>query len=157
MSSDPIEVLRELAAKWRGRANDAMRRSGTWHGNHVADRIEFMADELESALASLSAPPAAGGVPDCQYADAEALIGHLDSLCDDSDEKWQPAQAAIAGILAWQETGSPVYPPAAGAVPEGFIAKVQAAHRAEHSVAREILLAEAVSMLAAAKKESRNG
>lgn len=44
-------------------------------------------------------------VTDEQYADAEALIAHLDELHDDGGqggEKWEPAQAAIAGIKAWQ-------------------------------------------------------
>lgn len=40
---------------------------------------------------------------DEQYADEQALIDHLDSLMDDGGqggEKWEPAQAAIAGIIA---------------------------------------------------------
>jgi hypothetical protein len=44
-----------LVAKWRGLANDALRRSGTWNGDELADWIEFMADELEA----LSQQPAA--------------------------------------------------------------------------------------------------
>lgn len=48
-------------------------------------------------------------VTDEQYADAEALIAHLDELHDDGGqggEKWEPAQAAIAGIKAWQAAKS---------------------------------------------------
>lgn len=72
--------------------------------------IRFVLD-LEAALSAAPAAPES----DEQYADAEALIAHLDELMDDGGqggEKWQPAQAAIAGILSWQTTGSPVAAPA---------------------------------------------
>lgn len=53
---------------------------------------------------SLTAEMGAGvGEPDMQYADADALIAHLDSLYDDNGQggdKWDVAQAAIAGIRA---------------------------------------------------------
>lgn len=49
---------------------------------------------------------------DEQYADEQALIDHLDSLMNDGGqggEKWEPAQAAIAGIIAaHQPVGEPV-------------------------------------------------
>lgn len=57
-----------LVAKWRGLANDALRRSGTWNGNDIADRIEFMADELE-ALAQQPEAPAQEAVAGDQVAD----------------------------------------------------------------------------------------
>lgn len=48
---------------------------------------------------------------DEQYADEQALIDHLDELMDDGGqggEKWPPAQAAIAGIIAArQPVGEP--------------------------------------------------
>ena len=47
-----------LVAKWRGLANDSLRRSGTWNGNDIADRIEFMADELEALAQQPAACPA---------------------------------------------------------------------------------------------------
>lgn len=50
---------------------------------------------------------------DEQYADEQALIDHLDELMDDGGqggEKWPPAQAAIAGIIAARQ---PVGEPAA--------------------------------------------
>lgn len=44
------------------------------------------------------------------------------------------------------------------AVPESFVDKVKAAHRATHPVARDTLLSEAVAMLAAAPSpEQENG
>ncbi len=43
--------------------------------------------------------------PAAEYADADALIAYLDSLCDESDEKWDVAQDAIAGIRAGQQQG----------------------------------------------------
>ena len=41
-----------LVQKWREQANAALRRSGTWNGNDMADRIDYMADELEAMLAA---------------------------------------------------------------------------------------------------------
>lgn len=41
-----------LVQKWREQANAALRRSGTWNGNDMADRIEHMADELAAMLAA---------------------------------------------------------------------------------------------------------
>ena len=41
-----------LVQKWREQANAALRRSGTWNGNDMADRIDDMADELEAMLAA---------------------------------------------------------------------------------------------------------
>ena len=60
---------RELVAKWRTLANEALRRSGTWNGNDVADRIEFMADELEAALAAegVQAGEVWSGTPNGSY------------------------------------------------------------------------------------------
>jgi hypothetical protein len=45
------EALRELVQRWRGLADSGLRRSGTWDGKDMCDRIEKMADELESLLA----------------------------------------------------------------------------------------------------------
>lgn len=56
--------------------------------------------------------PAPAVANDVVYADADALIAHLDELIDDNGqggEKWDPAQAAIAGIRAWQN-GSEIAP-----------------------------------------------
>lgn len=59
---------------------------------------------------------------DKQYADAEALIAHLDGLYDDDGqgcEKWGPAQAAIHGIRIWiADALSLPNPPSAASVSE---------------------------------------
>lgn len=91
-------------------------------GRYERDRVnpsEAYAWEAEcnEAIDHISARRRGAVAPesDEQYADAEALIAHLDALMDDGGqggEKWQPAQAAIAGILSWQTTGSPVAAPA---------------------------------------------
>lgn len=52
------------------------------------------------------APQQPAADPDVQYADANALIAHLDGLYDDNGQggdKWDVAQAAIAGIRAYQQ------------------------------------------------------
>lgn len=40
------EAVRGLEAKCRERGNSALRNSGTWNGNDMADRYEWLADEL---------------------------------------------------------------------------------------------------------------
>ncbi len=85
MTADPIEVLRSLPQKWRGLANDAMRRSGTWSGNDMADRIGYMADELESALVSLSAPKHKAG-DHMGAAPSHLVEGSYGGLCPDCRE-----------------------------------------------------------------------
>jgi len=71
------------------------------------DSAEFLRNYLAENPV-FSATPAT----DEQYADVDALIAHLDGLMEDGGqgcEKWEPAQAAIAGIRAWQ-AGTPTAP-----------------------------------------------
>ena len=57
-------MVRELLAKWRANANSALRRSGTWTGDDVADRVDDMADELEAALSAPAESQPQGGEVD---------------------------------------------------------------------------------------------
>ncbi|MCD7096902.1 hypothetical protein [Stenotrophomonas sp. MMGLT7] len=76
-------------------------------GGHEVDPAYRLAlyEAWEEGKQFSAAPPAAQAATDEQYADADALIAHLDELMDDGGqggEKWEPAQAAIAGIRRWQ-------------------------------------------------------
>jgi len=65
---------------------------------------------------------------DIQYADAEALISYLDELYDDQQaEKWDVAQAAIAGIRASQQPAAVV-----GAV--GTVTRVGSVEVSDHRI-----------------------
>ena len=64
----------KLPAKWRGQANAALRRSGTWNGNDMADRIESMADELEAALSTSHPQPDEGEVVVTRDEDGEIVM-----------------------------------------------------------------------------------
>lgn len=77
-------------------------------GRSVSLQWRDRADGTHELLVPVTAAPAS----DEQYADAEALIAHLSELVDDGGhggEPWPPAQAAIAGIRAWQ-AGTPAAP-----------------------------------------------
>lgn len=75
------------------------------------DRIDKVRASLIAIMGNRSSDET-----DMEYADADALIAHLDGLMDDNGqggEKWEPAQAAIRGIKAWiaglaQEKAEPV-------------------------------------------------
>lgn len=74
------------------------------YGESWWEPVRKMRDELRALAARRPET-------DEQYADEQALIDHLDSLMDDGGqggEKWEPAQAAIAGIIAArQPVGEP--------------------------------------------------
>lgn len=79
-------------------------------GDYEPQQIEFIESVRDRLLVLINARPApTAPATDEQYADADALIAHLDGLMDDGGlggEKWEPAQAAIAGIRAWK-AGTP--------------------------------------------------
>lgn len=102
--SAPVGV-EGLVAKWRGLANDALRRSGTWNGNDIADRIEFMADELEA----LAQQPTAFECPHrtrcdclgaCKYGYAgNGAIAQQPAAVDDATVE------QVASAIAIEDTG----------------------------------------------------
>lgn len=89
-------LLASLVARWRKDAEE-IGASNNMLCQKIANCTMRHAAELQAALAARQPET------DEQYADEQALIDHLDSLMDDGGqggEKWEPAQAAIAGIIA---------------------------------------------------------
>lgn len=90
--SEPLYTAQQMQDYARAALTDALPDIESWSKGYSSGYARAVSD--------LAAPQ-----PDTdeQYADEQALIDHLDELMDDGGqggEKWPPAQAAIAGIIA---------------------------------------------------------